>query len=103
AGISPFAEWESISLDGAPLTKIPFMDGYATPPAGQWYRHPVRAGDTTKSGDPLPPSGLVIPSSDESIEDFLSCGGGGCGTHQARIGLGQDTMPTGLHTLTLRT
>lgn len=103
AGISPFAEWESIAIDGATLTKIPFIANYQTPPAGQWYRHPVRAGDPTQSGDPLPPSGLVHPSVDASIEDFLSCGGGGCGTHQARIGLGQEALAPGLHTVTLRT
>jgi hypothetical protein len=103
AGISPFAEWESISLDGAALTKVPFMTNYATPPAGQWYRHPVRAGDPLQSGDPLPPTDLVIPSSNESLEKFLSCGGGGCGTHQARIGFGQGVLAPGLHQLRLRT
>jgi hypothetical protein len=103
AGISPFAEWESISLDGVAMTKVPFMTNYGIPPALQWYRHPVRPGDATQSGDPLPPTGLVIPSSNESIEKFLDCGGGGCGTHQARIGLGESAIPTGLHTLTLHT
>jgi hypothetical protein len=103
AGISPFAEWESIALDGVALTKVPFMTNYAVPPALQWYRHPVRAGDVAQSGDPLPPTGLVIPSSNESIEKFLSCGGGGCGTHQARIGFGQGAIAPGLHTLTLHT
>lgn len=103
AGISPFAEWESIALDGVDMTKIPFMAGYAIPPALNWYRHPVRPGDATQSGDPLPPTGVVPNSTNESIEKFLSCGAAGCGTHQARIGLGQGTLPTGLHTLRLRT
>lgn len=103
AGISPFAEWESISLDGVALTKVPFMAGYAIPPALHWYRHPVRSGDATQSGDPLPPTGVDIPGTDTSIEKFLVCGAAGCGTHQARIGLGQDAIATGLHTLKLRT
>ncbi len=103
AGISPFAEWESIALDGVAMTKVPFMTNYAVPPAKQWYRHPVRPGDVTQSGDPLPPTGLVVNSANESIERFLSCGGGGCGTHQARIGFGQGVLSTGLHTLTLHT
>ena len=102
AGLSPFAEWVSLGLDGTELTKIPFLDGYGTPPARQWYRHPVRAGDPTKSGDPLPPSGVEVPSQN-GIEAFLSCGGGGCGTHAARIGLGDGAIPTGLHTITLAT
>ena len=102
AGISPFAEWKSIALDGNVLTKIPFIQNYGVPPPGQWYRHPVREGDTTKSGDPLAPGDLAIPGSATSVEDFLSCGGGGCGTHQARIGIG-NTLPTGLHTITLTT
>jgi hypothetical protein len=92
AGINPFAEWESIAVDDSVLRKVAVT--VAPPAAGQWYRTP---------GDPLAPSAVVVPGADNSIEKFLGCSGGGCAPPRAVVGIGQDVLATGRHTITLRT
>jgi hypothetical protein len=110
-GLSPFAEWKSLALDGVTLQKVGFIDGFGTPSPGTWYRYPVRQGDQLpasdpRRGDPLRPTDVGIGppdfDSNNELDNFLGCSASGCGYHAARFGLPAD-LPTGLHTVTLTT
>jgi hypothetical protein len=110
-GLSPFAEWKSLALDGVTLQKVGFIDEFGTPSPGTWYRYPVREGDQLpasdpRRGDPLRPTDVGIGppdfDSNNELDNFLNCGASGCGYHAARFGLPAD-LATGLHTVTLTT
>jgi hypothetical protein len=107
-GLNPFAEWQSLALDGAVLQKVAFKKDFGTPAPGTWYRYPERTGDPApdgdpRRGDPLRPEHVrIAPSAGGNVGlDTFLCDSG-CGYHAARFGL-PENLSTGLHTVTLAT
>jgi hypothetical protein len=92
-GLSPLTDVTHVAIDGNALERIAsgVVPLNQSPGANKWDRIPQ---------DPVHPDDLYYPggSSVAGIEDFLGCGGGGCGTSGLRIGMPPGMGP-GMHTL----
>ena len=93
-GVNPLTDVTDVAIDGESLRRVPsgVVPLNQSPGAGSWDRIP---------DDPLPPDDVHFPGSismPDSVEDFLGCGGGGCGSPGLRLGM-PATLGPGLHTL----
>jgi hypothetical protein len=93
-GVNPFTDVTDVAIDGESLRRVPsaVVPLNQSPGANNWDRIP---------DDPLHADGVHFPGSlskPDSVEDFLGCGGGGCGSPGVRLGM-PATLGPGLHSL----